>query len=92
MSFKKTFTKPILLSKSIFLIIYAAASVLLPFLALYYEGRGLSGTQMGLLAGLPPIMTMLGASVWGGLADATQRHKQIFLLVMIGSIESGSMT
>ena len=88
MSFKKTFTKPILLSKSIFLIIYAAASVLLPFLALYYEGRGLSGTQMGLLAGLPPIMTMLGASVWGGLADATQRHKQIFLLVMIGSIGS----
>jgi len=80
--------KPIFLSKSIFLLVYAAASMLLPFLALYYEQRGLSGTQMGLLAAIPPVMTMLGASAWSGLADATQRHKLIFLVVIIGAIAS----
>jgi PPP family 3-phenylpropionic acid transporter len=31
---------------------------------------------------------MFGTSVWGGLADATQRYKQVFLLVIIGSIVS----
>ena len=31
----KSFNKPVFLSKSIFLVVYAAASVLLPFMALY---------------------------------------------------------
>jgi PPP family 3-phenylpropionic acid transporter len=77
--------KSIFLAKSIFFMVYAAASVLLPFLALYFEQRGLSGAQIGVLAAIPPVMTMIGASVWGSLADATQRHKQIFLLVIIGA-------
>jgi PPP family 3-phenylpropionic acid transporter len=77
-----------LLSKSIFFVVFAAASMVLPFLAVYYEQRGLSGAQIGLLASIPPVMTMLGASVWGSLADLTQRHKLIFLMVIVGSIGS----
>jgi MFS family permease len=84
----KDLNKPIILSKSIFLVVYAAASVLLPFLALYYEQIGLTGAQMGLLAGIPPIMTMIGASVWGGLSDATQRYKLVFMLVIGGAMVS----
>ena len=82
----KSINKPIFLSKSIFLVVYAAASVVLPFMALYYEEMGLSGAQMGLLAGIPPVMTMLGASVWGGLSDATRKYKQVFLLVIVGAM------
>jgi PPP family 3-phenylpropionic acid transporter len=85
---QKNLNKPILLSKSIFLVVYAAASVLLPFLALYYEQIGLTGAQMGLLAGIPPIMTMIGTSVWSGLSDATQRHKLVFMLVISGAMVS----
>lgn len=81
-------TNPIFLSKALFLIVYTAGSVLLPFLALYYEQRGLSGSQMGLLAGLPPLMTMIGASAWGSLADATRRPKLVFLLVILGTFIS----
>ncbi len=84
----KSFNKPVFLSKSIFLVVYAAASVLLPFMALYYEEMGLSGAQIGLLAGIPPVMTMLGASVWGGLSDATRKYKQVFLLVIVGAMAS----
>ena len=87
----KNLNKPVFLSKGIFLVVYAAASVLLPFLALYYEQIGLTGAQMGLLAGIPPIMTMIGASVWSGLADATQRHKLVFLLVISGATVSVMM-
>jgi PPP family 3-phenylpropionic acid transporter len=88
LSVSRMLNKPILLSKAMFLAVYAAASVLLPFLALYYEQRGFSGVQIGLLAGIAPVMTMVGASVWGGLADATQRHKLVFILAILGSIVS----
>ena len=36
-------------------------------------------------------MTMLGASVWGGLSDATRKYKQVFLLVIIGAMASVAM-
>jgi PPP family 3-phenylpropionic acid transporter len=84
----KDLGKPLLLSKGIFLVVYAAASVLLPFLVLYYEKIGLTGTQMGLLAGIPPIMTMIGASLWSGLSDATRRPKPVFMLVISGAMVS----
>lgn len=84
----KAVNNPVLLAKSIFFTFYAAASVLLPFLALYFEQRGLLGTQIGLLAAIPPVMTMIGASAWSGLADATRRHKLVFLLVIVGAAVS----
>lgn len=84
----KFITKPIFLAKVSFFIVYAAGSVLLPFIALYYQQRGFSGREIGLLASIAPIMTMVGTAVWGGLADATQRHKQLFILAIAGSIIS----
>jgi MFS family permease len=84
----KFLNKPIFLAKVSFFVVYAAASVLLPFLALYYEQRGLSGREIGLLASIPPVMTMIGTAVWGGLADATQRHKLLFILALVGAIAS----
>jgi PPP family 3-phenylpropionic acid transporter len=84
----KFITKPIFLVKLSFFIVYAAGSVLLPFIALYYEQRGFSGREIGLLASISPIMTMVGTAVWGGLADAIQRHKQLFILAIAGSIVS----
>ena len=62
----------------------SAAACLLPILTLYYESRGLTGDQIGVLASLPPLLTLLGASVWGGLADATGKHKQILMFAMVG--------
>ncbi len=83
--------KPLLLSKTIFFIVYAGASVFLPFMALYFEQRGFSGREIGLLAGIPPIMTLIGASVWGGLSDATRRYKQLFMLAIAGAMIAAAM-
>lgn len=87
----KTFKKPITLAKIIFFFVYAAGSVLIPFLALYYEQRGLSGAQIGLLASIPPVMTMLGTTVWGSLADATRRHKLLVLVAIASAIMSATL-
>jgi PPP family 3-phenylpropionic acid transporter len=73
-----------LLPRAFYLLYFAGMAALLPFLTLYYEQIGLSGRQIGLLAGISPLLTLLSAPLWGGLADATQRHK-FLLMAALGS-------
>jgi hypothetical protein len=44
---------------------------------LYYQSLGFSGAQIGLVAGLAPLVTMFSAPFWTGLADQTRRHRLI---------------
>lgn len=62
---------------------YAAAAALVPFLVLYYQEVGLTGTQIGFLAGLFPLISWVSAPVWGILADRIGRRRWV-LGVMIG--------
>jgi PPP family 3-phenylpropionic acid transporter len=73
-------------SKAFYFCFYAAAAALLPFLALHYENLGLSGRQIGFLAGISPLVTLAGAPLWGGLADASHRHKTILSVAIAGAI------
>lgn len=59
---------------------------LLPFLVLYYEQLGLTGQQIGLIMGVAPLVTMLSAALWGGIADATQQHQRVLLVTLSGVI------
>lgn len=56
---------------------FAAFASLLPFFVLFYQGLGFNGTQIGLLTGVPPLITLFGAPFLAGVADATQRHRLI---------------
>jgi MFS family permease len=85
----RSLTSPLNLSKFTFFLIFAAAAAVLPFLTLYYESLGLSGRQIGMLAGLPPLVMLFTASIWSGLADATQRHKLVMAVAMLGLAGSG---
>ncbi len=76
--------RSLLLPKTFYFFFFAALASLIPFLTLHYEQIGLSGRQIGLLTGIPPLMTILGAPLFGGLADATRQH-QLFLRLAIGS-------
>jgi MFS family permease len=60
-------------------------AVLSPFLTLYYQSLGLSGTQIGLLAGLVPLTGMLSGTLWSATADATRRYRAILLTGIAGS-------
>ena len=75
-----------LLSKAIYFFYYGATASLFPFLVIYYESLGLSGYQIGFLAGIMPLIALFSAPLWGGLADATQKHKRLLLLAMSTSI------
>ncbi len=72
-------------AKLFYFIFYAAMAALSPFLTLYYQSLGLSGTQIGLLAGLVPLTGMLSGTLWSATADATRRYRAILLTGIAGS-------
>lgn len=72
-------------SKTFYFFFFGAASCLLPFLTLHYQDLGLNGRQIGLLTGIVPLITMISASVWGAVADATHKHRLILLLAIVGT-------
>ena len=72
-------------AKAHYLLYFAAVAALMPFLVLFYEDLGLSGQQIGLLTGIAPLVTIVSASLWGGVADATRRHKQVLLIALSGA-------
>jgi PPP family 3-phenylpropionic acid transporter len=55
----------------------AAASFSMPFFVLYYEGLGYNGAKIGLLAGIVPLVIMVGAPFWTRLADARNCHRLV---------------
>ena len=74
------------LPKAAYFFYYAATASLLPFIALYYAQVGLSASQIGLLSGILPLVTLVSAPLWGGFADATRRHHVLLLFAIGGTI------
>jgi MFS transporter, PPP family, 3-phenylpropionic acid transporter len=56
---------------------FAAFSSAMPFFVLFYQELGFSGTQIGLLTGIPPLVTLVASPFWTSLADARRWHKLI---------------
>lgn len=70
--------------KAVYALYYAALACLTPFMSLYYQEQGLTGTQIGILSGLIPLLTLASSPFWSGIADATRRHRQVLLLTIAG--------
>jgi len=70
------------LPKVYYFFAYGAMASLVPYLVIYYQSLGLSGSQIGLLTGIPTLMSLLSTPVWGGMADATSK-KRLLLGVSI---------
>ena len=62
---------------SFYFLYFAAFASLLPYFVLFYQGLGFNGAQIGLLTGVPPLVTLVGGPFLTGIADATQRHRLI---------------
>ena len=62
---------------SFYFLYFAAMSALMPFFVLFYQILGFSGTQIGLLTGIPPLITLVAAPFWTGVADAKRWHKLV---------------
>ena len=65
---------------------FAGFASLAPFAILYYQELGFSGTQISLIAGLGPLVTLVFAPLWTNIADATRRHKLIMNISLIAVV------
>jgi hypothetical protein len=51
-----------------------------PFMTLYMQHVGLFPDTIGTLQAIRPLVTMLSAPIWGGLADGTGRKKLVLIV------------
>ena len=65
---------------SFYFLYFAAFASLMPFFVLFYQERGFNGAEIGVLTGVPPLITLLAAPFWTGLADAKRWHKWVMSL------------
>ena len=72
-----------------YLLFFGAFATLLPFFVIFYQGLGFSGTQIGLLTGVAPLIALVATPFGTGLADATRRHKLIMGLGLLMAIIMG---
>jgi len=62
---------------SFYFLYYAAMASFLPFIVLFYQQLGFSGVQIGLLTGVPPLITLFAGPFWTSVADKSRRHNLI---------------
>jgi PPP family 3-phenylpropionic acid transporter len=58
---------------------------LLPFLALFYQQQGLSGTQIGLLSTFAGLAALIAAPLWGRLSDTAARPRRLLQFELLVS-------
>jgi PPP family 3-phenylpropionic acid transporter len=68
--------------------LFAAGASVLPFMVLYYQELGFSGSQIGIITGITPLITFFIAPLWAGVADTTGRHRLIMSIAILGGAGS----
>jgi MFS transporter, PPP family, 3-phenylpropionic acid transporter len=69
-----------------YVLYFAALSSLMPYFVLFYQELQFNGTQIGLLTGIPPLVTLVAAPFWTGLADSKRWHRWIMGLGILVAV------
>ncbi|UCG00056.1 MAG: MFS transporter [Spirochaetaceae bacterium] len=72
--------------KAFYFFFYAATGAVVPFLNLYLARAGLSGTQIGIVTGVFPVVLIFAAPFWGILSDMTRWHHRILHLALAATM------
>lgn len=72
-------------ARAVYFFYFAGFAFFVPYIALYYQSLGLSGSQIGILTGLSPVIGVLAAPSWSALADATHQHKRILSFSLLAA-------
>jgi MFS transporter, PPP family, 3-phenylpropionic acid transporter len=71
---------------SFYFLLYAVVATYAPYQVLFYQFLNFSGTQIGLLVGIAPLIMLVTLPMITGIADRTNQHRQVMsisILVMI---------
>ncbi len=70
---------------SFFFVFFAAIASFSPYLVPYFQSLDFTGSQIGFLTAVPPLIILFTAPFWTRLADRTNRHKLIMGLALLVS-------
>ncbi len=76
----------LLVPRMFYFLLFSALSFVIPYLAIYYEHIGIEEGRIGVLLAILPLGALFCAPMWGLIADATQQHKRLLIVAVIGAI------
>lgn len=68
---------------SFYFLYFAGVASFGPYRVLYYQSLSFTGAQIGLLAGITPLITLVSLPLVTGIADRTNRHRLILSLALL---------
>ncbi|XP_064643945.1 major facilitator superfamily domain-containing protein 6-A-like [Lineus longissimus] len=74
------------LSKSFYLLLYAAIGAVVPFLSIYLKFLGMRADQIGAIIGVRPLVSAILCPVWGWIADKYRCRRSITLISILSWI------
>jgi len=75
--------------RGFYVLYYGAIGCLFPYLNLYYQHLGLTGVQIGALAAVSTVVSLVVAPLWAGVGDARRQHSALLAIAVGGSILPG---
>lgn len=64
---------------------YMAISPFTCYITSYYSDIGLSASQIGLISGIGPLITIIGQMIWGRMADKAYYKNTVLMIATIGT-------
>lgn len=71
--------------------LHATVALIISFLPVFYENKGLSGLQIGLLLGLGPFISIFAQPLWGFLSDKFKTVKYTLMICICGMIAMSTL-
>jgi PPP family 3-phenylpropionic acid transporter len=81
-------SRALLIGKVLYFFLFAAMGIFVPFLNVYFNEIGLSGTQIGFVNTLGPLIAIFSGPMWGLLCDQLGRLRMVLAIVILGAIVS----
>lgn len=68
-----------------YLFVYYAFGALYPFITQYYKAIQLTGTQIGIISAITPIVSILAQPMWGMICDRYQIRKPVLVITLLAA-------
>jgi PPP family 3-phenylpropionic acid transporter len=68
-----------------YLTVIGAGGGLFPFINLFYQRQGLSGTEIGWLGTIGALTGLISAPLWGRWSDITENPRRLLQIALVGS-------
>jgi MFS transporter, PPP family, 3-phenylpropionic acid transporter len=72
--------------RAVHLLASAASGILFPFIGLFFQRNGLTGTEIGLLSTVSAVVALLVAPIWGRWSDSVTRPRILLQAASVGSV------